>query len=123
MSVSYITWVTRDIVKAYPNTLFVFGDNLTGTGFGGQAKEMRGEPNAIGIPTKHFPNMHEKSFFTDADLDNWLIIVKPIVARLHAHTGPIRWPQNGIGTGLAQLPKRAPAIAKAIQEIHDKLAS
>lgn len=29
--------------------LYVFGDNMVRRGFGGQAREMRGEPNAVGI--------------------------------------------------------------------------
>jgi len=44
--------ITRQMLRAEPGTLWVFGDNLQRKGLGGQAKEMRGEPNAIGIPTK-----------------------------------------------------------------------
>jgi hypothetical protein len=44
--------ITREMVRADPSTVFVFGDNMARNGLAGQAKEMRGEPNAIGVPTK-----------------------------------------------------------------------
>lgn len=34
--------ITRQFVRDNPQYLFLFGDNLIGKGFGGQAKEMRG---------------------------------------------------------------------------------
>lgn len=42
-------YIKRQDLKSNPNTQYLFGDNLKRSGFGGQAKEMRGEPNAIGI--------------------------------------------------------------------------
>lgn len=43
----------------------LFGDNLERRGFGGQAASMRGEPNAIGIPTKKSPTYKDEAFFSD----------------------------------------------------------
>lgn len=54
--------VTRADVRANPDKIFIFGDNLAGRGFGGQAKEMRGEENAVGVPTKKLPTTSRKVF-------------------------------------------------------------
>jgi len=54
--------IYRKDLKNNPDVLYLFGDNLVQKGFGGQAKEMRGEPNAEGIPTKKLPSMEAKAF-------------------------------------------------------------
>jgi hypothetical protein len=46
-SVIRIAHITRAMVKADRASLFVFGDNMEGRGFGGQAAAMRGELNTI----------------------------------------------------------------------------
>jgi hypothetical protein len=56
-------WITRDDLRANPNVLYLFGDNERREGLGGQAKEMRGEPNAIGVRTKASPSKHETAFW------------------------------------------------------------
>jgi hypothetical protein len=48
-------WLTRKDLRRRPDIIFLFRDNLEQRGFGGQAKAMRGEPNAIGIPTDKKP--------------------------------------------------------------------
>jgi len=106
-------FITRAMLRAAPTTLFVFGDNMARAGNGGQAYEMRGEPNAVGIPTKWRPSMHEDAFFCDRDLPKVLDVVVPIWERLTHHLaagGEIIWPEDGIGTGRAQLKERAPMI-------------
>jgi hypothetical protein len=66
--IEFAEFITRASCRANPDKTFLFGDNAIHAGFGGQAaKEMRGEPNAIGIPTKFYPNMRDDSFFTDKD--------------------------------------------------------
>ena len=99
------------MVKSEPDTLFVFGDNLARWGFGGQAKEMRGAPNAVGIPTKVSPSI----FLNEKDLSFWLKGAFPDMARLINHVGPIVWPSSGIGTGLANLSEHSPTIYKIIK--------
>src|SRR3972149_600556 len=49
---------TRDGIKKNRNCWYVFGDNMMRYGYGGQAKEARGEFNAIGIPTKWSPHKY-----------------------------------------------------------------
>ena len=60
--------ITRALVRSKPGTIFVFGDNMEGRGYGGQAAAMRGEPNAIGVPTKWRPQRDERAYFRDEDL-------------------------------------------------------
>lgn len=116
--------ITRSVIRANPSILFAFGDNLARTGFGGQAAECRGEPNAVGIPTKRYPSMLPTAFFTD---DDWPI-VKPTFttafARLEAHLlagKSIVWPTDGIGTGRARLAASAPRIAGELQVLFCRL--
>ena len=107
--------ITREYVQAHPEFLFLFGDNLQQQGYGGQAKAMRGEPNAVGIPTKKKPTMDDDAFFTDEELEEnkahiddaimEILKKKPDFDR-KKHT--IIIPAAGLGTGLAQLPERAP---------------
>jgi hypothetical protein len=107
--------ITRNMLKEEPNTLFVFGDNFEREGFGGQAKEMRGEPNAVGIITKRSPSMDSSAFLKDADIYEWYAANAESVLRLKKHTAMIVWPLHGIGTGLAKLKEHAPRIADEIE--------
>jgi len=104
---------TRSEICRHRDRLYVFGDNITGTGLGGQAKECRGEPNAVGIPTKWRPMMDDASFFCDEDLPKVKTRIQNefrVLAHHLSSGGNIVWPTDGIGTGLAQLESRAPAI-------------
>lgn len=113
MTLRTAKFITRAMVRAAPDTLFVFGDNIAEMGFAGQAKAMRGEPNAIGIPTKWYPAMTETAFFKDADLpkvEGQIVAQFKLLAQHIVRGGDVVWPEDGIGTGLAQLDKRAPRI-------------
>ena len=98
-----VKFITRDMVKASPQTLFVFGDNLARWGMGGQAKEMRGEPNALGIPTKRAPY----EFLQPSDLGRMIPIIDDAFEKLTRHLlsgGDVVWPMAGIGSDRAELP-------------------
>ena len=85
---------------------------------------MRGEPNAIGIPTKRRPDMGDGAFFSDWDFDTFRHEASAPLARLRAHAeagGAIVWPADGIGTGLAQLPERAPRVWAALERARVRL--
>lgn len=113
-----VKFITRKLVRAEPFILFVFGDNMAGTGFGGQAKEMRGEENSVGIPTKLLPSMEEGAFFRNTDFERAKPKIDAAFVRLFihaAHGGEIYWPADGIGTGRAELKKRAPRIWDLIE--------
>ena len=115
-------WTIND-VRTNKNFLFIFGDNDVKRGKGGQAT-IRDEPNAIGIPTKKFPDMREYSFYTDRELKTNIIGINVaynnIINKLRTkkYLG-IVLPNGGIGTGLADLPKRAPITFAYLQKIID----
>lgn len=106
--------ITRAMLRENPDRLYLFGDNLAERGLGGQAAEMRGEPNALGIPTKHRPARDVGAYFSDADLPEVLPILSARFAAIEAHLAMGRdvvLSSAGIGTGLSELAARAPAIA------------
>jgi hypothetical protein len=107
--------ITRAYVKEHKNWLFLYGDNLMKQGYGGQAKEMRGEFNAKGIPTKKKPTMDEDAFFNDDMFEDIKKCYDDLfdINMAGFKAGKFQtWvvPSAGIGTGLAQLPTRAPKI-------------
>ena len=111
MKVERHPWITRAMARAAPpGTVFLFGDNLTQRGFGGQARALRGEPNAIGIPTKRAPGMLPGDFFTDAEYESNCRAIDAAFARIPIDATVVI-PEKGIGTGLAQLSWRAPRTA------------
>lgn len=117
MPIVKMKFFTREIVQARPDDIFVFGDNMYRAGFGGQAGACRGEPNTLGIPTKFYPGMENHDFFSDNDfveakffcdrefdkLIHYLSLGKTVIL-----------PADGLGTGLAELPTRAPKIYEYI---------
>lgn len=117
MPIEIVQQYTREVIKANREKMFVFGDNMARKGYGGQAKACRGEPNALGIPTKWYPDCSKKSFFKDDDI----VKVEPVIAAaFDAMSAQLQagrvvvWPADGIGTGLARLEEKAPAIFKYI---------
>jgi hypothetical protein len=112
-------FISRQDLKNNPDKLYLFGDNLEKTGLDGQAKEMRGEPNALGIPTKKKPSMDKDSFFTDDEYEeNTLYINEAFDSIPEGRTIVI--PEDGFGTGLAKLKEKAP---KTFEYLQFKLAS
>ncbi len=120
-------FITREYVRANGNKLFLFGDNMEHRGFGGQAAAMRGEPNAVGIPTKMSPSYKDDAFFSDDQFEqNKAAIDAAFVEVANAITDSIRViviPSDGLGTGRAQLDKRAPRTFAYLQKRLDELAS
>lgn len=120
---SYVPTLSVALCQEWPDALFVFGDNLQGWGRKGQAV-IRGEPNAVGIPTKRAPSESPTAYLVDADYARVAERVAPILAHLREHIergGRVFWPENGIGTGLAELPHRAPRIHRAFENARTKL--
>jgi hypothetical protein len=108
------------MVRAEPQTLFCFGDNMQRRGMGGQAAAMRGAANAIGVPTKWAPAHHPDAYFTDDDWRDADVrqaiagAFDQIEAALVAGRDVVI-PAAGLGTGLAELPRRAPRIFAYIE--------
>jgi hypothetical protein len=116
--------ITRDYIRKNPDTIFLFGDNMQRTGLGGQAQEMRGEPNSFGIPTKWSPFTGSLAYFSDADLPHVQKFIDfPFdlaIAWLTARRD-VCIPADGFGTGLAQLAIRAPDILDYIERATNEL--
>jgi hypothetical protein len=103
------------MIQANPHVLFVFGDNILRIGYGGQAKEARGEMNAVGIPTKMSPDqyLYDDDFYTVKEP----IVEAFVILAQHLRKGyDVVWPFDGVGTGLARLPETAPRIFEAIED-------
>lgn len=100
--------------------LYIFGDNYERIGFGGQAKEARGEPNAVGIRTKRKASYGQDAFLGDETYyENCAAIIEdfaPIATYLKIG-GAVVWPADGIGTGLAKLQEFAPATLEFINNL------
>lgn len=128
MPVLFMSSITREFVRKHPNFLFVFGDNLAGKGLGGQAREMRGEQNAIGIATKRSPSMNSDAFFSDSDIHNVIVMgaIKDSFRILESHLlsgDVVVIPKNGVGGGLANLPVNAPLIDTFIKKSIERLVN
>ena len=105
-------FIYRKDVQRHPTTLFMFGDNLRREGYGGQAREMRGEPNVVGVPTKVAPARDELAYFRDVHLAQVAPLIDEAFVRADDHLtagGDVVIPA-GLGTGEADLPRRAPLI-------------
>ena len=117
MPIIYVEQYTREEIRANRNQVYVFGDNFARRGFGGQAREARHEPNTIGIPTKRAPTYADDAYLTDADFQEWLEVAHSdfdSIRRALRDGRTIVLPVAGLGTGLAQLPERAPRIYQHI---------
>jgi hypothetical protein len=112
--------ITREMIRADRENVFVFGDNMARRGLGGQAGAMRGEPNSIGVPTKWAPERTASAYFSDDDRMN-----RDVWDAIHGAFNQIRIamdagrnvaiPADGLGTGLAELPTRAPKLHAMIE--------
>ena len=110
--------IYRIDLRANPDVLYVFGDNVDRVGLGGQAGEMRGEPNAVGVATKWSPFMNESAFFNDVDYDGIAKIIdadfEPLFkAAMNGKT--IIIPADGLGTGLSEMPTRCPKLYQLVR--------
>lgn len=105
--------ISRNDLRSNPNTFFVFGDNMTRVGLGGQAASMRGEPNAIGVATLYAPG----KCYRDGDLGALIETTNDLlcIASVLFHGGTVVVPSAGIGTGLARLPQSYPALHQFIR--------
>jgi len=114
--------IKRADVRAHRDVFYVFGDNMARCGLGGQAAEMRGEPNTIGIPTKWTP----RQYFSDLDAKNVIVCdaIGSAFCRIEealAAGHDVIWPEDGIGTGLADLERRAPKVWAMLENCIDRL--
>lgn len=105
-------WYTTEQIRKDRNVLFLFGDNAEREGTGGQAKVCRHEPNAVGVITKA-KKAHDtdQCYLNDYYLMANILNITRDFGRIINHLkqgGTVIFPADGIGTGLAELEKRAP---------------
>ena len=116
MKVIYQKIIKRKDLQENPHFYYLFGDNCEREGMGGQAGEMRGEPNAIGIATKFAPGGNKADFFTDKKFDEIKEIIDKDLLKVPRGNVTIVIPKDGLGTGLAELPKAAPKVYRYLCE-------
>jgi hypothetical protein len=107
---------TNESPRENKNALYIFGDNDIKQGNGGQAV-IRDEPNAMGVPTKKLPSKGENSFYTDLEYDSNIqkinIAIENILKEfMKDDYNYLVLSYNKLGTGLSQLPERAPKTFK-----------
>jgi hypothetical protein len=122
MPIKYQKMIYRADLKANPTQIYVFGDNVLREGYGGQAKEMRGELNAIGVATKWAPDNQAGSFFNDDPIcfNEVAADMAKVYALLQLGVTVVV-PQDGIGTGLSRLPELAPNLDRQIKDAWGKM--
>lgn len=121
--------IKREDLQANPNVTFLFGDNVKDhqktfaqrLGKGGQAAEMAGEPNAVGIPTlwKAPDGTDQSAYFSDTGFEE----IKAVIDKAFAQIKPgmtivVPVDDHGnfnLGTGIAQLKEGAPSVLKYIE--------
>lgn len=96
----------RSDAIANRNILYIFGDNEERYGYGGQAGEMRDEPNAVGVATLSFLKR-----WSDEDAARQCRVIDgdlfPVLLHL-LQGGIVVFPEDGIGTGIAKLAETSP---------------
>lgn len=108
----YQSRIVREDLRSNPTVLYVFGDNLARSGMGGQAGEMRGMPNAVGVATKKAPGNRDGDFFTDDEYQENISWMRGDFDRAwnaaHDRCRIVVIPMDGIGTGLSAMPTKCP---------------
>ena len=103
-------------VQANPDKIYIFGDNTEGWGKGGQAI-IRDEPNAFGIATKD----SHRDFMSDDNFEANKARIDADIAAIKADGRPIVFPEDGIGTGRADLKNKAPQTYEYLMGEIEKL--
>jgi len=102
--------ILRADVRKHPKQTYLFGDNSLRRGFGGMARETRGEVNAVGVPTKWTPRMDDAAFFSDDNASGIAQdLMETAIQEAEARGKTIVVP-HGLGRGLAQMPQRCPKL-------------
>ncbi len=121
-----VVHISREMVRADRDAVFCFGDDMEGTGVGGWAAAMRGEPNVVGVPTKWRPGEKHLDYFDDTDWYDSVVraaiteaFQRLRVALQRGHDVVI--PAGGLGTSLAELPTRAPELHARIERAITRL--
>jgi hypothetical protein len=115
--ITYSRHIARKDCQNNKNAIFIFGDNDERKGYGGLAKELRGEPNAIGIRVKKKPTREPDAYYTDDELETNISKITEDINKVidwinEGKYDTIVFPYNGIGTGLADMERKCPETFK-----------
>jgi hypothetical protein len=113
MPVIYQKMIYREDLMANLEARYLFGDNAHRQGLGGQAKEMRGMANAIGVRTKWRGGTRPEDYFIDADFLQASQMIEEDLAPAFTAIWKGRVvviPLDGLGTGLSRLAETAPLV-------------
>lgn len=118
MPVIFQKFIKREDARRNPFVLYAFGDNVARKGYGGQAAELRGEKNAVGVRTKYTPG---EMYFVEApqETEAQKKMIDQDMRRLFDHVkqgGIVVWPSDGIGTKRARLEIQAPTTFQYLQD-------
>lgn len=108
-------WYTVEYVLSRSKALFIFGDNTCRAGMAGQAT-IRKCFNATGLATKFAPSMDAEAFFNDKNFDLCKYKIDEDIEKIKTrltrddYFDTVIFPYDGLGTGLSQLPQRAPKV-------------
>lgn len=100
---------TPKLLRANPDKVYVFGDNMKGFGKGGQAV-IRDEPNAFGVPTKRYPSKDNWAYFSDKEDERQAVLSSLRRLYVLGQSEVIVFPHYGIGTGLALMQEKSPKL-------------
>ena len=115
------TQYTPDYLRKHPDIIFVFGDNLSRVGKGGQAI-IRNEPNAIGLVSKRTPDHSPTAYMTGTPTDyNAINADLSRIEELALSGKQLVFPAAGIGTRLARRQTTAPDLLAYIDSEISKL--
>jgi hypothetical protein len=104
------TFWTRESVEADAERIYLFGDNEEGHGTAGQAC-IRGLRNAIGIPTKKAPTFWKYDYWDDGAYRRNCRVLDEAFEKVPLDRDVVI-STHGLGTGLSELPERAPLTYK-----------
>jgi hypothetical protein len=119
MPLIYQDFITRADLHANRSALYIFGDNEERRGLGGQAEEMRGEPNSHGIRVKRSPSRDKDAFWTNADFPRVITMIRDDFDKPHRWLTAgkvVVFPTAKIGSDRAELEERAPKIFSYIMK-------
>lgn len=119
-----VKYWTRQSCEKDSLSLYIFGDNDEKKGRKGQAV-IRGLPNAMGVPTKQRPSMHITAFYLDIDYERQCEKIKAAVDQILLSVCSYQrviLPEDGLGTGLADLPNKSPKTYAFLLEQLERIA-
>ncbi len=124
MPIEFQDVFARATIEANPNKTYVYGDNCARKGYGGQAAACRGMANTIGIRTKFLPKRTRDAYFSDDYYDHCCAMIAEdlaVVEEVLKGNRVVVFPSGGLGTGLANLPEKAPRVYQFLSDSLDKL--